>query len=238
MSAFVGYSGFNGPEDILGGKRGFFSVMGDPAKPILTGSIGAEPLALDGIYQKPYASCRHCHPAIEAAIHLKQRHNLDLDSIVAIRVKTYGLAVLGHDHSTIKGVTSAKMSIPFSVAVALKHGSAGISEFNEQAIEDGQLLRVTQMVKVSADEELSILVPEKRAAIVEVDIESGLSYAERVDFPKGEPENPLTDRELYSKFLELARHGGLTIDQAEQLAGFTENLEIQGDYKAMFALLS
>ncbi len=60
-------------------------------------------LAIEGIYLKPYAACRHCHPAIEAAICLRENHNLDYESVAAVRVITYDLAVFGHDHSDVRG---------------------------------------------------------------------------------------------------------------------------------------
>ncbi len=238
MSAFMGYAGFMGPEDILGGKRGFFSVMGDPVKPYLNGQIGIEPLMIEGIYLKPYASCRHCHPAIEAAIHLRKQYDFTCGSIASIKVKTYDLAVFGHDHSEIKGVASAKMSTPFGIAVALTYGKAGINEFNRQTIKNKKLMRLAEMVEVSAVDELSALVPEKRSAIVEIHMTSGQIYSHRVDYPKGEPENPLSDSELYEKFLDLATFGGFSVNEAKELAGFVEDFCNIKSFERFFALLS
>lgn len=238
ISAFVGYSDFTGPEDILGGKRGFFSVMGDPEKLYLSGKMGVEPLMIEGIYLKTYAACRHCHPAIEAAIHLRQRYELDCELIDSIKVKTYDLAVLGHDHRDIKGVASAKMSTPFGIAVALKYGKAGINEFKEQTIKNRELLRLAEMVDVAAVDELSALVPEKRAAVVEIHMKSSQIYAHRVDYPKGEPENPLSDSELNEKFFDLADYGGLPANKAKVLAGYVEDFINMRSFEHYFDLLS
>ncbi len=141
-------------------------------------------LAIEGIYLKPYAACRHCHPAIEAAICLRENHNLDYESVAAVRVITYDLAVFGHDHSDVRGIASAKMSIPFGVALALKFGKAGMNEFSNQTIEDNELLQLSQRVEVLPSEELSNLVPDKRGAIVEVDMESGNTYSYRSIFQR------------------------------------------------------
>jgi 2-methylcitrate dehydratase PrpD len=59
-------------------------------------------------------------------------------------------------------------------------------------------------VRVLPSEELSALVPERRAAILEITAKDGNRYQERVDFPKGEPENPMSAEEIRKKFLDLA----------------------------------
>ena len=37
----------------------------------------------------------------------------------------------------------------------------------------------------------------------------GKKYSERVDFPKGEPENPLTDEEFYNRYADLMTYSGI-----------------------------
>ncbi len=82
-------SGFQGPADPLGG-RGFLRMM--------TGkeNIELKPLLLHGTYAvmksytKPYASCRYTHPAVEAAIRLRNR--VRPEEIEQICVRTYDLA--------------------------------------------------------------------------------------------------------------------------------------------------
>ncbi len=76
------------------------------------------------------------------------------------------------------------MSIPFGVALALKFGKAGMNEFSNQTIEDNELLQLSQRVEVLPSEELSNLVPDKRGAIVEVDMESGNTYSYRSIFQR------------------------------------------------------
>ena len=92
-------------------------------------------------------------------------------------------------------------------------------------------------VEVLPSEELSNLVPDKRGAIVEVDMESGNTYSYRVDFPKGEPENPLTNAELYQKFLDLAQFSGMSVDVAKSLVRLVEKFGENAKPSAMFAML-
>lgn len=210
----LGKSGFKGPADPLGG-RGFFQMM--------TGKedVTLKPMLLNGSYAimksytKPYASCRYTHPAVEAAIHLRSR--VRLDDVEGIHVKTYDLAVPGHDHTDIRGSYSAKMSIPFATAAALIHGKAGLQEFSEAAVKDEKLLGLTKRVTVSADDELSAAFPDMQAAVVTIRTKSG-EFADRVDFPKGEPENPLTDGEFRERYENLMAYAGA--DAASSFALF------------------
>ncbi|MBR3294040.1 MAG: MmgE/PrpD family protein [Oscillospiraceae bacterium] len=201
----LGKSGFQGHADPLGG-RGFLKMM--------TGreDIVLKPVLLDGSYAimksytKPYASCRYTHPAVEAAIHLRERvKSAEVEEIV---VETYDLAVSGHEHTEIPGSYSAKMSIPYATAAGLLYGKAGLQEFSEQAVKDPEILALTKKVKVLADEALSAVFPGVQAAVVTIYTKDG-SYTHRVDFPKGEPENPLRDEEFKSRYDDLMVYGGV-----------------------------
>ena len=199
-------SEFCGPLDALGGRRGFLTVLGHGVDEAAFGYALNDEWRILSVYRKPYAACRHTHAAIEAALRICTRNPLKPEDIRAIHVQTYDLAVFGHDHVDIEGVNSAKMSIPYSVAVAVCEGKAGLSEFTAQKITDTRVLSLTKKVAVQENPELSALVPEKRAAIVEIVDASGESYKAISEYPKGEPENPMTPEELEKKFFQMASY--------------------------------
>ena len=142
---------------------------------------------------------------MEAALKLRQAYPDLPGRIGAVRVQTYDLAVSGHDNPRPGSIGAAKMSTPYSVAVALLRGLSSIDAFTEALLEDGEVRRLSAAVTVEPDEELSRLTPGIRAAIVTVETTDGESYTARVDYPKGEPENPLTDAEFSEKFRLLLR---------------------------------
>ena len=213
-AAYIGMARFKAPEDALGGKRGFLKVMTDEPKIQYLTDFSGGRYMIESIYRKPYAACRHCHPSIEAALNIRGKKGFDINVVESIHVDTYKLAVEGHDHTEIKGVNSAKMSIPYSLAVALCTGKAGLDEFGESAIANRQVLGIAERVTVSADDGLSALCPQKRVAIVKVKTVDG-EFVERVDYPKGEPESPLSKEELEEKFRGLAMYGGLTAEECD-----------------------
>lgn len=204
-------AGFKGHSDPLGGYRGFLKMMsGDentPLKPTLLNGT----YAIMKSYTKPYASCRYTHPPVEAAIHLRNQFGLKPEDVEQIKVETYNLAVSGHDHTDIKGAYSAKMSTPYSTAVALIYGKAGLQEFSEENLANSVVESLTKKVQVVADDEMSRIFPDKQSALVTITTTNGV-FSERVDFPKGEPENPMTEMEFCERYEALMAFGEIEKD--------------------------
>lgn len=204
-------AGFKGHEDPLGGYRGFLKMMtGDENTPIKSTLLHGT-YAIMKSYTKPYASCRYTHPPVEAAIHLRHQYGITPEDVQQIKVETYDLAVKGHDHTDIIGAYSAKMSTPYSTAVALIYGRAGLQEFSKEVLEDKNVQNLTSKVQVIADDDLSSIFPDKQSAVVTITTKKGV-YSERVDFPKGEPENPLTEDEFRERYEALMAYGGINED--------------------------
>lgn len=77
-------------------------------------------------------------------------------------------------------------------------------EFTEQLLKDNEIMEFAANVEVVKDDELDALYDEKWPSIVEVTLKDGTVITARHDLPKGEPEVPVTDEELTSKFMSLA----------------------------------
>ena len=184
VAAMIGKAGFKGPNDAIGGKRGFIAVMTDTPHLEQLTDFNGDTLAVEQVYRKEYAACRHAHPAIEAAF--KIRPKINIPEIEKIEVQTYLQATEGHSYIEIPTVSAAKMSIPFSVAVALVTESADMKAFSNENITNKTILELTKKVEVKENAELTSLNPQKRAAIIVVHTKDG-DYSQRVDYPKGEP---------------------------------------------------
>jgi len=224
-AAMMAFAGLRGPLDVLGGNLGFLSIMSDNANLSSLAKREDGKFGIQRVYRKPYAACRHCHSPIEASLLLKERYRLAIQDIRSVQVNTHFWAVGGHEHTQIEGVNSAKMSIPYSVAVALAKGKAGLSEFTEAYIADETIRSLTKKVRVSVDDALTQLVPDKRAAIVEIETIDGERLMERVDLPKGEPETSLSDAELVDKFESLAQYAGKEQKDIDQIVDSIWNIE-------------
>ncbi|MBR4235526.1 MAG: MmgE/PrpD family protein [Clostridia bacterium] len=199
-AAYMGLTSFETPDDMLGGERGFFASFADAYD---AGKLTerTDYYEIERIYVKPYASCRHSHSAVEAAIRL--HGEINPDDILSARVDTYRLGVKGHDHTEIHGAASAKLSTPYAVAAALIYGRADITVFEPPL---AAAVKLAANVRVCEDAALTKESPLKRAAVVTVTLRGGAQKACRVDYAKGDPENPMSDVELQEKARLLSNY--------------------------------
>lgn len=216
-------AGFKGHPDPIGHSRGFLKMMTGKddieLKPMRLGGT----YAIEKTYTKPYASCRYTHPSIEAAVTIRNKYGVTAETVESIDIKTYSLAVSGHDHTDIPTAYSAKMSIPYSVAVGIIYGKAGLQEFSDELIKDSNVLTLTRKVKVSADDELSASFPKEQIAVVTIKTVDGNEYTERVDFPKGEPENPLNEQEFKERYDGLFAYAGYDRAVSDKIYDYVMN---------------
>lgn len=217
-------AGFCGNVDPLGGERGLLAMMtGKNDTPILK-CAQDEIYAIQRTYIKPYASCRYTHPAIDAAISIRKDVIKDLEKINSVIIETYSLAVFGHDHTTISSPYSAKMSIPYSVAVGLLYGRAGLNEFDQQLIIRDEVIDLTKKIKVVENKEYDELFPKKQVALVKV-FTKNKEYIKRVDYPKGEPENPYNPNEFRERFCGLMSYAGADMGVSKSIYERVMNLD-------------
>ena len=203
VAAQMGRLALPGPDDSLGGKRGLLNVLTDtPTRSFLADFSHAD-YCIEGIYQKVYAACRHCHPAIEAAIAIRNDHGVQPEQVEQVEVHTYKLAVGGHDHTEIKGISSAKLSTPYSVALGIVKGNVGHADFTESSLEDNIIKTLTHKVRVLEDEALTAQSPAVRGARVVIRMKNGAVYEASILYPKGEPENPIGYDEIRLKSTAL-----------------------------------
>lgn len=141
------------------------------------------------------------------------------EQVDKIKVYTYKLAKESHDHTDILGISSAKLSTPIAVALTLVKGYAGYADYNGDNLNDYWIKNLTQKVRVAEDENLIAQSPAVRGARVTSHMKDGNEYEATCLYPKGEPENPLTQEELEEKFRGLAMYGGLTNKERDEMIG-------------------
>ena len=233
-SAFAAKAGLHSCEDLFHGNRGFFHAYTD--------TVNEEKLTewdgqykIETIYRKPYAACRHAHPAIECALIIQKQHMLEPEKIESILIETYDLAVKGHDQTSVVNSSEAKMSIPYGVAAAIVLGNADYQSYFDEAVENPVIKDLMKKVVIHGDSDLSKLVPAKRAAIVTIHCDNE-QYSQRVDYPKGEPENPITREELEQKLYSLGTASGKAKEDLQAVLRSVWNIE--NDYVSLQNLLS
>ena len=229
VAAQMGRLSLQGPDDVLGGRRGLLAALTDTPHPEYLTDFSNEEFSIEGIYQKIHAACRHCHPAIDAALAMRSELHLLPEQVERVEVHTYKLAVGSHDHTDIRGVSSAKLSTPYSVALAVVSGNAGYAAYNRDNLNDHRIKDLTKKVQVVEDDQLTQQSPQVRGARVVLYMKDRGVFEASCMYPKGEPENPLTQEELEDKFRGLAMYGGLSRAECEEIISeiWKENFSVR-----------
>src|SRR5439155_21459266 len=102
------------------------------------------------------------------------------------------------------------------MAVGLVDGMVTPLQFKEERVLDQSLIPIMDKIKVVANEEFEALFPKFQPSRVTITTNDCKSHSTRVDVPKGDPRDPMTDEAIAVKFIALAGHGNGK-DQCEQL---------------------
>jgi len=195
LSALLAKEGFTGAQSIIEGREGFLSAMTEPdtfKKHVELGNFHI----LD-VYFKKYPVCRHLHSTVDAALNIINNSDLKVKNIQKIIVKTYKIAA-NHDDYNPQTVEAIRQSLPQSLAIALKNKDLSLDnlEINKDIAE------ISNKIVIECSEKLDDLYPNKRSSEIIIQT-NDQSYHNRVDLPKGEPENQFTKKELLNKFYNL-----------------------------------
>lgn len=202
-AASLAQAGFGGPDSSLEGNFGFCKTTSDryDMNRIYNGLGSQYEILYTGI--KPYACCRQHHTAIDAIFDLKARYDIKPEQVRHIAHRTFVVGSRGSGKNP-DSIPAAKYSAPYTIAVALTYGQAWREQYTMELIRDPRIQSLAQKVDVSADDELEALYDDKWPSIIEVTTTDGRVLTSRVDLPKGEPERPLSDDMLKTKFMSLA----------------------------------
>ena len=144
---------------------------------------------------KPFACGIVAHPAIDAAIQLREAHHLKPEQIqaVALRVHPLVLNLMGKTEPDIG--LEGKFSVYHAVAVALVTGRGGDQAFSDKAVQDAVVVGVRKKVEVVVDP--AIKADQVDMTIVLTD---GRKLHQFIEHAVGSQLHPMSDRQLEDKF--------------------------------------
>lgn len=202
-AALLASKGYTGPVEVFEGKEGLFEVLDKVKwdKDILTNGLG-ENFLINQCGYKAFPTEALTHQPITAALEVMKENNLDPKEVKEVLVETTsrGADILS-DPSKYKPTTkeTADHSLPYCIAVAVAKGNVLPSDFEEDALRDPFVWSLLDKIKVVANPEIDALFPKVKRAIVTIKTSQG-EYKKQEDFAKGQPERPLSEEELISKF--------------------------------------
>jgi len=185
-------------------------------------SLGREYM-LPTTYLKIHGGCRHNHPSIDAVSKLILEHGITPDQVESINVKTYSVAI---SLQIINPQTpqEAMFNIPFSLALQLHLGNTHWESFNAENLRSPAIRSLMNKIRLEADSGMDTVFPEKRRAEAEIATIDGRKLTGSTEYPKGEPENPLTIDEIEQKFKRLSA-GKIGRRRSEEIWNLINQLE-------------
>ena len=196
--------GVTGALDILEGSAGFGAAMSSGADwTRATDGLGTR-YNIAAITQKNHGCCGHTFAAIDAVLDMRAARIIDAGDVESLRVDTYKTALDVTGNFEPRTAFESKFSLPYVVSHALLYGSVRLNAFEAERLADPAIRALMTRVKLHADPQLSASFPKMRAARITMTLRSGEVIEQFAPYRKGDPEAPLSDAELDSKFLELA----------------------------------
>ncbi|MEE2908379.1 MAG: MmgE/PrpD family protein [Planctomycetota bacterium] len=212
-AALLAARGYSGPEHVIDGKEGlvhcFEKFGGKFHLDMLTDGLPHCPKChwkiLDcGMKSFPIEALSHA--PLTAMMKIVKAHDLDPDQITEIKVEVIARAadILG-DPAKYRPTSkeTADHSLPYSLAVGLVDGMVTPLQFKQERIDDPGLIPVMDKIKVVPNDEFESLFPKFQPSQVTITLQDGTAHTERVDVPKGDPRDPMTEDEIAVKFNAL-----------------------------------
>jgi 2-methylcitrate dehydratase PrpD len=208
VAADLAREGFTGATRILEGERGFFRAMSESHDASrITDGLGTRWKISENCY-KLHACCGHTHSAIDIALALRRERGWSaaevLEQVAAIHIETYGPGFEIVKNPAPSTEYQAKFSIAYCVAAALLEGLVGLEQFRgsgqAQACPSKSLL---DRMRVTVADDLTAKYPAAWPARLTITLRDGTCVTGSADYPRGNPENPVSTADLEEKFQGL-----------------------------------
>jgi 2-methylcitrate dehydratase len=207
LAALLAEKGYTGPGHLIEGKEGFVHCMGPGWKlDVLTEGLG-ESWRIAHCGMKAFPTEALTHAPLSATIDLVKENDLKPDHILKVEVHTLSRAAdILSDPSKYDPRTreTADHSLPYVIAAALVDRQVTPLSFSAEKIMSPEIRAQLKKVQLVGDPEIDKVFPQLQRTVVTVTTTDGRLFSRRLDYPKGDPRNPLTDKEVEEKFSALA----------------------------------
>ncbi len=207
FAALLAEKGYSGPEHVIDGKEGLVHCLGPEWKlNVLTDGLG-ESWRITQCGMKAFPTEALTHTPISATLALVKDNDLMPDDVarVYISTTTRGADILS-DPSKYDPHTkeTADHSLPYVIAAAIADRQVTPLQFTMEKIMDPTIRAQLNKIVVVADAEIEKVFPALQRVVVTIQTTDGREFSKQLDYPKGDPRNPLTDKEVEEKFEALA----------------------------------
>jgi 2-methylcitrate dehydratase PrpD len=246
VGALLAREGFTAPRTALEGPKGFYAThVGQENFNVLSvlDGIGSD-WELNRVEFKPYPCAGALQATVRACVNLHNRYHFDVDEIVDVECRVRmgdrpaqegGEQVFAQQ--TPQGEYGAHFSTPYIAAVALLKGRLALVDFDENALKDPAVLRLS--AKIRRQDDPNSGRPKYASGHVFIKTRDGGVYEERQHIHPGHPENPVSAADVEEKYrynasrlvsqekAEALMKQILSIEQMSNIRELTEQLRCE-----------
>jgi 2-methylcitrate dehydratase PrpD len=196
-AALLAADGFEGPDEPLAGKQGYYNALGEtPKLEALTEGLRERWEIMPTSY-KPYPCGFVLHPVLDCVLDWR-RDNQDA-AVERVVVTGNPLMALRADRPNITAGRESQVSVQHAVAAGLVTGKAGLDQFTDACVNDPKVLALRRKVELRQDAKFSTV-----AAAVAITTADGKTYELSQAAARGSDANPMSDKDLEDKLHEAA----------------------------------
>jgi len=229
LAALMAQKGYSGTEKVFEGKEGFMDAfIGWNAKEEklnptdMEGRDGVSTWSWDisamvddlGIDYKilkcsmkafPTEALTHTH--ISCVLKIMVNNNLEYSDIEEVKVTAFAQAYdILFDSTKYRPESreTADHSLPYCLAAAMVDKKITTASFSDEKLKDPRIFEVIDKIKGEPSIEFEKMFPAKQPSKVVITTKNGEQYSEYLEYPKGDPREPMTMEDLENKFNSLA----------------------------------
>ena len=239
LAALMAEKGYTGPEHVVDGKEGLTHCFGPSWKlNLLTDGLG-ESWRITQCGMKAFPTEALTHTPISAVLEIVKSNDLKPEQVEKVQIRSLARAAdILSDPSKYdpQSKETADHSLPYVIAAAIAERQVTPVQFEMKKIMDPTIRAQLKKVEVVADPEIEKVFPALQRVIVNLTTTDGRTFSKQLDYPKGDPRNPLSDAEVEEKFAALA-DGVLSEGAQKKLKDAIWNLEKVGSVSKLMALM-
>lgn len=191
--------GLTGPHDIIDGNKSLISLYNGSTSPYILG----KDFLIDHISFKEFSACASVHPALSALLAIMARHPFHGGEVEHVLVETYPYSYqLNSGVGKVLNPSSARLSLPYTIAVTIEEGALSPAAFNPESLKKGRYQNLMRKVEVKNHTAYGDGAFGTRGSIVTVTLMDGTELSEESlgsRWSKG-----ATDDQLLEKFRILS----------------------------------
>ena len=161
---------------------------------------------INEVSNKPWPACRHSHPVIGVSLELKEKikkEKLDIENIEFVEIETYKTAIDFCNNPSPTNEIEGKFSLQHCCAISLKFEDIQEDYFKKNILDNSNIKNLRKKINVKSNKDMSINFPKNYSAKIKIKFNNNVELSAKLDHAKGDPENPMSEKELCNKTLDL-----------------------------------